>query len=326
MTARQVLVPAVARHAGVSLERLVGLRQAMTSMALVIEPATAGTLLSLFDGSAVLFATAATSAVAAVLTIVMPRRLGAVDTAPGQRDPLWRQLTAGVAALRHSRFLTGTVALTVGLVVVIGGLQGLVLPRYFSLLARPDLLGFVLTSLDIGMLCGTRIVAAIGSRFPRRLWMTFALLGTTVGFLLIATLISPAVVFAGAALFGVANAILGAVLVVLQAERIPDPVRGRVLNVQNACLQVAGPTGIGLAGVVAEPGSPIAAGIAVVAIWLVVATALVASRVLTDLEPDADVGITSMPTRGGSWAGPARPARRTGCTPDYPARRTAPIQ
>ncbi|BBY50132.1 hypothetical protein MARA_36000 [Mycolicibacterium arabiense] len=290
MTARQVLVPAVARHTGVSLERLVGLRQSMTSMALVIGPATAGTLLSLFDGSTVLLATAATSAAAAALTIVMPRRLGAVDTAPDQRQPLPTQLTAGVAALRHNGFLAGTVALTVGVVFVIGGLQGLVLPLYFSLLARPDLLGFVLTSLAIGMLCGTGTFATFGARLPRRLWMTSALLGTTVGFLLIATLTSPAVVFAGAALFGVANAILGAVVGVLQAERIPGPVRGRVLSVQNACLQVAGPAGIGLAGVVAHVGSPVAAGLAVVAIWLVVATVLAASRVFMDLEPDADAG------------------------------------
>ncbi|MBJ7383321.1 MAG: MFS transporter [Mycolicibacterium sp.] len=290
MTARQVLVPAVARHTGVSLERLVGLRQSMTSMALVIGPATAGTLLSLFDGSTVLLATAATSAAAAALTSVRPRRRGAVDTAPDQREPLPTQLTAGVAALRHNGFLAGTVALTVGVVFVIGGLQGLVLPLYFSLLARPDLLGFVLTSLATGMLCGTGTFATFGARLPRRLWMTSALLGTTVGFLLIATLTSPAVVFAGAALFGVANAILGAVVGVLQAERIPGPVRGRVLSVQNACLQVAGPAGIGLAGVVADVGSPVAAGLAVVAIWLVVATVLAASRVFMDLEPDADAG------------------------------------
>src|SRR5262249_22671599 len=53
MTARQVMVPAVARYANVSLERLIGLRQSMTSTALVIGPAAAGTLLSLFDGSTV---------------------------------------------------------------------------------------------------------------------------------------------------------------------------------------------------------------------------------------------------------------------------------
>lgn len=285
MTARQVMVPAVARHAGVSLERLIGLRQSMTSMALVIGPAAASALLSLFDGSTVLFATAMTSAAAALITATMPHRLGRVESDAAHPDSLWSQLAAGTSALRSSRFLMGTVTLTVGLAVALGGLQGLVLPIYFSAISRPDLLGFVLTALALGMLAGTTTFAAFGRRLSRRFWMTTALIGTTVGILLMSTVISPAWVFAGAAVLGVANSALGAVLGVLQAERIPDEVRGRVLSLQNACLQVAAPAGIGLAGVVAQYGSPLAAGASVLVVWLAVAAALVVSRSLTDLEP-----------------------------------------
>lgn len=284
LTARQVMVPAVARHTGVSLERLIGLRQSMTSMALVIGPAAAGTLLSIFDGSTVLFVTAATSAAAALITAAMPHRLGDVDSTADERESLWTRLSAGAVALRHSRFLTGTVGLTVGLAMALGGLQGMVLPFYFSLIARPDLLGFVLTALALGMLAGTTTFAAIVTRMSRRFWLAFALIGTTAGFLLMATLASPAVVFAGAAVLGVANSVLGAVLGVLQAERIPDIVRGRVLSLQNACLQVAAPAGIGLAGVVAEFGSPVAAGLTLFVVWLAVAAVLVLSRALTDIE------------------------------------------
>lgn len=285
MTARQVMVPAVARSSGVSLERLIGLRQSMTSMALVIGPAAAGTLLSLFDGSTALLVTAGTSAAAALITTAIPHRLGAIDTVTGQRDSMRTQLSAGVSALRGSRFLTGTVTLTVGLALTLGGLQGLVLPLYFSVISRPDLLGFVLTALALGMLAGTTVFAAVGTRMPRRFWMYAGLIGTTAGFALMATLVGPAWVFAGAAVLGVANAMLGAVLGVLQAERIPDEVRGRVLSVQNACLQVAVPAGIGLAGVVAEYGSPTSAGVTVFIAWLSVAVLLTLSRALTDLEP-----------------------------------------
>lgn len=285
MTARQVMVPAVARSSGVSLERLIGLRQSMTSMALVIGPAAAGALLSLFDGSTALFVTAATSAAAALITTAMPHRLGAIDEVVGQRDSLRIQLGTGVSALRSSRFLTGTVTLTVGLALTLGGLQGLVLPLYFSVIARPDLLGFVLTALALGMIAGTTAFAAVGTRMPRRFWMSAGLIGTTAGFALMATLVGPAWVFAGAAVLGVANSMLGAVLGVLQAERIPDEIRGRVLSVQNACLQVAVPAGIGLAGVVAEYGSPMAAGVTVFIAWLGVAALLTLSRALTDLEP-----------------------------------------
>jgi len=288
LTARQVLVPAVARHTGVSLERLVGLRQSSTSMALVIGPAAAGTLLTLLDGSAVLLVTAATSGAAALLTAAIPHhlgRIGCVDAKPDRRASVWIQLTAGAAVLRRSKFLTGTVALTVGMAVVLGGLQGLVLPLYFSLLARPDLLGFVLTALAVGMLVGTGTFAAVGARIRRLFWMTGAITGTTAGFVLIATLASPAVVFAGAALLGVAMAVQGAVVAVLHAERVPDDVRGRVLSIQNACLQVAVPAGIGVVGVVAQYGSPVVAGLTITAVWLAVVIALALSQALADLEP-----------------------------------------
>lgn len=284
MTARQVMIPVVARHTGVSLERLIGLRQSMTSTALVIGPAAAGTLLTLFDGSTVLFATAVTSAAAALITATMPPSLGRIVGDAHQRHSLLTQISAGAAVLRGNRFLAGTVALTVGLVVALGGLQGLVLPLHFSVIDRPDLLGFVLTALAVGMLVGTTAFAVFGTRLSRRFWMRTALTGTTAGILLMATLASPAVVFAGAALLGVANSALGAVLGVLQAERIPDDVRGRVLSVQNACLTVAAPAGIGIAGLVAEYGSPVAAGLSVFAVWLAIAATLVLTRALADLD------------------------------------------
>ncbi|WP_114560761.1 MFS transporter [Desertihabitans aurantiacus] len=285
MTAREVLVPAVARHTGVPLERLVGLRQSLTSMALVVGPAAAGTLLVLLEGTTVLLVTAATSALAAVLTLVLPHRFGQVEAAGAPRGSVWQQLTAGARVLRGSRFLTGLVGLTVGLAVVLGGVQGLVLPLYFTRAGQEDLLGFVLTALAVGMLAGTAGFAVVGARLPRRIWLTLALIGTTTGFLLIATLLSPAVVFVGAVLVGVANALLGATVGVLQAERVPDEVRGRVLSLQNAVLLVAAPAGIALAGVVAEYGSPVTAGLAVNAVWLVVLAAVLLSRALVDLEP-----------------------------------------
>jgi MFS family permease len=317
MTARQVLVPAVARHTGMPLERLVGLRQSVTSLALVIGPAAAGTSLTMLDGSTVLLVTAATSAAAALLTITLPHSMGEVPDGPRRRAPLSTQLTAGATVLRHSRFLTGTVALTISLAVVLGGLQGLVLPLYFNDIARPELLGFELTALAIGMLAGTGSFAAFGARGPRWCWLAAALIGTTAGFGLIATLTSPAAVFAGAALLGLAVATQGSVIGVLQAERIPDDVRGRVLSLQNACSQVAAPLGVGVAGVVAEHGSLHAAGLTMAAVWLVVVVALVMSRALGNLERtfvanvDRDRGTHGSPSGNAGSKNPIPPSSRT---------------
>ncbi|MBE1592283.1 MFS family permease [Nonomuraea angiospora] len=92
MTAREVLVPMVARHAVLDLTRLVGLRQTVTSAALVVGPAAAGVLLATFDATSVLWVTAATSAVAALLTRTLPRRLGEVEANGSPRRSMLREL------------------------------------------------------------------------------------------------------------------------------------------------------------------------------------------------------------------------------------------
>lgn len=107
---------------------------------------------------------------------------------------------------------------------------------------------------------------------------------TTAGFLLMASLLSPALVFAGAAALGLGNALVGAVIGVLQVERTTSAVLGRVLSVKTALLMIAAPVGIGLAGVSAEYGSPVMAGFSVAGVWILVLLAVIVSRALRDLD------------------------------------------
>ncbi|XKK39066.1 MFS transporter [Nocardiopsis sp. ARC36] len=166
-TAREVLAPMVARHAGLDLTRVIGLRQTLTSAALVVGPAAAGVLLTAFDTASVLWITAATSAVAALLTRTLPRRLGEVEGGRPPRRSVLRELGEGVAVVVRSRFLLGTSGLVIGLAVALGGLQGLVMPLYFDLIGRPDLLGLVLTALAAGCWAVRRSTAASDDGSPR---------------------------------------------------------------------------------------------------------------------------------------------------------------
>ncbi|MFC4015429.1 MFS transporter [Nonomuraea purpurea] len=283
-TAREVLAPTVARHAGLDLTRVVGLRQTLTSAALVIGPAAAGVLLAAFDATSVLWVTAATSAVAALLTRTLPRRLGEVEANGSPRRSILRELGEGMAVVVRSRFLLGTSGLVIGLAVALGGLQGLVMPLYFDLIARPDLLGLVLTALAVGMLGGAALYSGFGRRLSSRAWLSAGFVMTTAGFLLMASLLAPAVVFAGAAALGLGNAVVGAVIGVLQIERTTDAVRGRVLSVNTALLTIAAPVGIGLAGVTAEYGAPVLAGFSVAGVWILALLTVIISRALRDLE------------------------------------------
>lgn len=285
-TAREVLVAAVAQRTGASLERLVGLRQTLTSAALVIGPAMAGSLVALLGGTAVLYVTAATSAAAALLTLFVPRATGRVDRDTAPQETPWQQVTGGFSVLRRSRFLVATVVLMMGLATVLAGLQGLVLPLYFTEISQPAMLGLVLTVLAVGMLVGAVIFSIFGPRLRRRTVLTIGFVALTVGFLGLSSVVSVAVVFASAFVVGVSNAMMGGVLGVLQVERTPDHARGRVLALQGTALQLAAPAGIGVASIVAEVGSLQWAGFAVCALWLIAVVVILASRSLINVERD----------------------------------------
>lgn len=284
MTAREVLVAPVAARSGMSLERLVGLRQMLTSAALILGPALAGTLVSLLGASAVFFVTAGLSGLAAVLTYQLPRAIGDVTPATAQKATPWQEITGGMRVVARSRFLLSAVILVVGIATVIGGMQGLILPLHFSLIERPDILGFVLTSIAAGLLFGALIFTAVSTRLSRRTWLIIGLAATTIGLLGLSTLASLPAIFGFAVVIGMSNAVLGGVLGVLQVDKTPDHVRGRVFALQNAILQLAVPIGIAGAGAAAQWGSPTIAAFALCGVWVVALVITLSTRALRNLD------------------------------------------
>lgn len=286
MTARETLLPAVVRHSGVSAERLIGLREALGAVAMLIGPAVAGVLITALDGSAVLWITAGTSFAAALITLLIPHRVGRIgdEESAAPVGSGWQQLREGWRALAGSRFLVAITSITLIAVTVLAALQALVLPVYFTVIEQPGLLGFVLTALAAGMLVGAGIFAAIGDRVSRRVWFVLGLAGTTAGLALIAWLPSPAVVFAGAVVVGAASGVLNSVLGVLLIERIPDAVRGRVLSSQNAILTLAAPAGIMAAALLVEFATLALAAVVIASLWLIALIVGLSSRSLRTLD------------------------------------------
>lgn len=288
LTARDALLPAVVRHSGVAPERLMGIREALGGVGLLLGPAAAGTLMVLFDGSTVLWITAGTSFLAAMITLLIPYTVGTIvdheGTVATSAGTGWSQLKDGWRVLFGSRFLLAVTALSVVSVVVIAALQGLVLPVYFTLIGQPGLLGFVLTSLAAGMLVGSGVYAVVGTRGPRRVWFVTGLIGTTAGFALIAPLASVATVLAGAFAVGLFSGLHGALLGVLMIERIPEQLRGRIMGTQNAITTAAPAAGIMIAAVLTEAVSVNVAAIVVSAVWLIAVAVGLAARSLRRLE------------------------------------------
>lgn len=290
MTARDALLPAIVRHSGIAAARLTGIREALGAVALLLGPAAAGTLMVLFDGSTVLWITAATSLAAALLTLLIPRRIGAVVTADGAAAAAtgsgWGQLREGWRVLFRSRFLVVSTAVSLTSVIVLASLQGLILPVHFTLVGQAGMLGFVLTALAAGMLAGGTIYAVAGTRGRRRPWFLAGLLGSTLGFGIIAALPSLWVLLAGAFVVGLSGGLFGSLMGVLMIERIPEGMRGRIMGTQNAMLTAAPSVGIVAAAVLTEYAGVEVAAVSLAAVWLVALILGLAAPALRTLEPE----------------------------------------
>ena len=271
MTARDALLPAIVRHGGISSERLMGLREGLGAIALLIGPALAGTLMVVFSGSTVLWITAATSLAAALLTLLIPREVGDIEaTRPdAAASSGWVQLRDGWRVLFGNPFLLVTTTLSVISVLVLAALQALILPVYFTGEGQPGMLGFVLTALAAGMLVGATLYALAGTRGRRRGWFLWGMIGTTVGLGVLASLASVWIVFAGAFLVGLASGLFSSLIGVLMIERIPEEMRGRIMGTQNAITTAAPPLGIVVAAVLTEFAGVGVAAAVVTSVWLV---------------------------------------------------------
>ena len=283
LTAREALLPGIVRHGTLTAERLTGMREAFGAVALLAGPAAAGGLMILLDGTGVLWVTAATSAAAAVVTLLIPHRVGVVEEPAGEVTRPF----AGWHGLVTDRFLLVGTVLSIVMVAVIGALQGLVLPVWFLGIDRPELLGFVLTALAVGGLLGGGTYAAAGARGSRRGWLLVGTAATVLGIGLVGALPGVAGVFTGAALLGVGSGWIGSLTGVIMLERLPDHLRGRIMGTQNALLTVAAPLGIVVAAVLTHLGDARAAGLALAVVWAVAAVWAVSTRAFRDLAPAA---------------------------------------
>ncbi|SJN12046.1 major facilitator superfamily MFS_1 [Leucobacter sp. 7(1)] len=295
MTARDALLPAIVRHGGVAAERLVGIREALGAVALLLGPAMAGALMVLFDGSTVLWITAATSLAAALLTLLIPHRVGVILIADGAAASTtgngWSQLRDGWRVLFRSPFLLVTTTLSLVSVIVLASLQGLILPVYFTLVEQPGMLGFVFTALAGGMLVGGTVYAVAGTKGHRRTWFLAGLIGSTLGFGIIAPLSSVWVVFAGAFVVGLSSGLFGSLIGVLMIEWIPEQMRGRIMGTQNAIMTAAPPVGIVAAAVLTEYAGVNVAAVLLASLWLIALVLGLSARSLRNLEPQSEQAV-----------------------------------
>jgi len=288
MTAREALLPAIVRSSTMSAERLVGVREVIGAVVFLVGPAAAAFLIVVFEGSTVLWITAATSFAAAVLTFAIPRSVGALALVDRSepRSSGWSQLREGWSVLfRTNPFLRAVTLLNLVMVAVMTSLQGILLPAHFTLIGEPQLVGFVLTALAAGTLVGGGLYAALAGRGSRRFWFVTGLVGTVVGISLIAVLPAAWLLFVGAFVLGFSSGLFGSLIGVLMIESIPDRLRGRIMGTQNSLMMIAAPAGMVAVALIGSQFDLRAAGIAVAVLWAIGGVIAVWAPSLRHLEP-----------------------------------------
>jgi MFS family permease len=317
LTARDALRPGIVRATGMAPERLLGLKESLGAVAMLLGPSLAGVLMSVTTGPMVLWVTAATSFAAALLTCVIPRPVGdllhdAVPTVTASPQAAlakqgigWTDLRQGWRALITSPYLVTVTALSLTSIVVLGALQALILPVYFTAAGEPGLVGFVLSCLAAGALIGGGIYAGLGTHGSRRHWFIVSLAGMGAGFAVSTTLVSPLTVFVGAGVIGLFSGMFSSLIGVLAIERIPEEMRGRIMGTQNALVTLAPAAGIfGAAALTQAAGVHVAALVAA-GIWLVAMVTGLVVPPLRDLErpaPPAGPGTLAKADRSGAEA------------------------
>ncbi|EMF50552.1 MULTISPECIES: MFS transporter [Streptomyces] len=286
MTAREALAPDIAEATGIGMERLAGLRESIAGGVVILAPAAAGGLIMLVDPATVLWLTAGCSALAALVTLALPKAVGARSARPEQSESagLRGDLGRGLGVLRADRVLTTVTLVSAGSVAVLAPLQNLVLPVHLVSQNSPGGFGVVVSLLAIGGITGAGLYAALGTRWSRRTVFVVAQLTSTIGVAGLALLPPVPVMWAAAVLAGAGAGPLPALFLVLVTERIPEEVRGRVLGLQNAVSMTAVPLGTLAAGLAVDLIGLRQTGGLLAAAWCLVTLAILALPALRRLD------------------------------------------
>ncbi|MBF9336196.1 MFS transporter [Microbacterium lacticum] len=294
MTARETMLPAIVRHSGISAERLMGIRESIAPLVMLLGPGIAGTLMFTLDGTTVLWVTAATSGIAALTTLLLPRAVGVIVDDDGQPVNAPTSLRTAGSELREGlRFLfrgnplvRGVLVINLLLIGVLTGFQNVVLPAHFTSIGQGGTAGFVLSAVGLGTLLGAGLYAVLGPRIRRRTWFTIGMGGTVAGFTAIALLPATPLILAGAVLVGLSTGPVGALLGVLLIESIPERLRGRVTGAQNAVLTTAPPVAAFGAAVLATWLGLRAAALVLLCAWIACVVFSLFGKAFRNLEPN----------------------------------------
>lgn len=257
-TARYVLVPDLAEHAGTSLTRAASLFDAVERGARMLGAALAGLVIALLGAEVALLLDALTFLLSALLIGAGLRGVRGAEPvkglAPVSPRTYGAELREGYAYLARTRLLAAVVLMVMFMNGIDQGWNAVLLPVHAERnLGGAAELGLVTAAFGAGGLLGALLYGAVGHRFRRRTVLAVAALLCGAPRFAVAGLtdstVALAVVLAAA---GVAGGTINPILTTVMYERVPDELRSRVAGAMTAGCELTMPLGGLTAGLLVE--------------------------------------------------------------------------
>jgi MFS family permease len=251
-TARQVLLPDLARTGGIRLERANAIFQAVENTSLLIGPAIAGIIVLVLGPLGALWLDTASFLVSAMLI-----RLLVPDIRPSDVDDAPADVTAGLRALAHDRVLrlltvVAAMANFVGTPLFIVVLPVLATSSGLSAAA----LGAMLAAFGGGMVVGALGLGLVVDRLSRRSVLVFGFAGTGMALSAASAVEALPLLVVVLAFAGVATGTINPIAFTVMQERVPAATRGRVFGAVLGLVLVAAPVGMVVLGSLADVQGP----------------------------------------------------------------------
>ncbi|MGC2941304.1 MULTISPECIES: MFS transporter [unclassified Brevibacterium] len=279
ITAREAMLPAIAQAVTMEPSRLIGLRESLAGVSLLVGPAIAGILVASVEPVTVMWITSGIAATAALLTLIIPSQASRLPRTVQEESASaeFGTVFGGLVVIFRTPLLRAVVLLGLALAFVLAAMQSMVIPVHFAFQDEAQYVGFVLSALAAGLLVGGGLFAGWGSTIPRRVWIIVGASVVACGFIIIGILGPVWSVFLGAAIVGLGGGCMNAVVGLAFVENVADAQRGAVLSAQNAIATLIPAAGIGATSILIEIGSLHLATTALLLLWIVAAALTVLS-------------------------------------------------
>ncbi len=257
-TARYVLLPDLAEHAGTTVSRAASLFDATSRGARMTGAALAGVLIAFVGAETVLVLDAATFGASALLIAAGVRGVRAAEphrtAAPVSPRAYRSELREGYAYLFSNRLLLAVVVMVLFMNGTDQGWNAVLLPVHAEQeLGGATRLGLLTALFGAGGLAGALVYGAVGHRLSRRAVFTVCVVLCGGPRFIVAALTDTTLPLAVTMLLGgLAGGVLNPILTTVIYERVPHRLRSRVSGAITAGCELALPVGGLLAGVLVE--------------------------------------------------------------------------